>query len=284
MLEKSYAQANIWSRGPLELTADITLPQTKKPALQLTYKVSWASPDLWRAEWSGGGYSRITIVNHGKMFRFSSAAVPPLPIMEYERGMGALVGHGFIGPAAGIPDLSGVKIDVSSEKFGKSRVECFRVKNTSGHLCLDAASAQASAWDTGESRFEYSDYAAARSASFPMTIRQVADKQTLMDSHIRVAEPTSFSETLFTAPTNATVTDYPSCSGDSRTLRGSTLEKKVMPVYPQNAKAAHHQGTVLLYAAVGKDGSVETLKPVVATWPELETSAMNAVKAWQYSP
>ena len=33
-----------------------------------------------------------------------------------------------------------------------------------------------------------------------------------------------------------------------------------MPEYPQNAKAAHHQGNVLLYAIVGKDGSVESVQ------------------------
>jgi hypothetical protein len=29
---------------------------------------------------------------------------------------------------------------------------------------------------------------------------------------------------------------------------------------------------------------VEMLKPIVATWPELQTAAMNAVKDWKYSP
>jgi TonB family protein len=284
LLEKSYQQANVWSQSPIQLTADVTLPQGTKPPLRLTYKVTWMGTSRWRAEWSGGGYSRIVIVNDGKIFRFASAAVPPLPVLEFERGLGALTGHGFTGPVAAIPNLDGAKAESSSEKIGKLRAECINVKNTPGRMCLEPASARALQWEGDGSRFEYSDYAPVGSASFPMAIRQMSGEQTLLDSHIEITTPASFPETLFAAPDSATMADYPTCTNASGTLQGSTLEKRVMPEYPQNAKAAHHQGNVLLYAIVGKDGSVEMLKPIVATWPELQTAAINAVKDWKYSP
>lgn len=285
LLEKSYQQANIWAQRPIQFVADVTLPQGKKSALQLTYKVSWAGPSRWRAEWSGSGYSRVVIVNDGKMFRFSSEPVPPLPVLEFERGLGALTGHGFSGPVAAIPSLNGVKVEIFERKSGKSRAECFSVKNTPGQICVDTTSAQALAWNGDGSRFEYSDYVPVGSSNFfPTTVRQIAGNETLLDVRVSVTTPADLPDTLFAAPVNATMTEYPTCTRGSGTLQGSTLEKRVMPGYPQNAKAAHHQGNVLLYAIVGKDGSVEMLKPIVATWPELQTAAMNAVKDWKYSP
>jgi TonB family protein len=284
LLEKSYRQANIWSQAPIQFGAEITLPQGKKPALQLTYKISWAGPNRWRAEWSGSGYSRIVVVNNGKIFRSSSNPVPPSPVLEFERSLGTLTGHGFTGPTAAIPNLNGMKIESSSEKFGKSRAECVRAKNIPGELCMDPGSAQALAWKSDESRFEYSDYAPVGSAFFPREIHQSANGASLLEGRISVTVPADLPLTLFAAPAGATEADYPTCTNDSPTLRGSTLEKKVTPEYPQNAKAARHQGNVFLYAIVGKDGSIETLKPITASWPELETSAMNAVKEWKYSP
>ncbi len=56
-----------------------------------------------------------------------------------------------------------------------------------------------------------------------------------------------------------------------------------MPVYPPEAKKKKIQGTVVLEATIGKDGSVEALH--VASGPkELQKSSTEAVKTWKYKP
>jgi len=61
------------------------------------------------------------------------------------------------------------------------------------------------------------------------------------------------------------------------------LVKKVTPVYPPEAKKARIQGTVELEAVIGKTGRVENLK--VTSGPnELQTSALDAVRQWEYKP
>ncbi|MGC2297389.1 MAG: TonB family protein [Acidobacteriaceae bacterium] len=56
-----------------------------------------------------------------------------------------------------------------------------------------------------------------------------------------------------------------------------------MPVYPPDAKKARIQGTVLLDAIIGKDGTVEKL--VVQSGPSaLQQSALDAVRQWTYKP
>jgi TonB family protein len=56
-----------------------------------------------------------------------------------------------------------------------------------------------------------------------------------------------------------------------------------MPVYPPDAKKARIQGTVVLDAIIGKDGTVEKL--VVQSGPSaLQQSALDAVRQWTYKP
>ncbi len=58
---------------------------------------------------------------------------------------------------------------------------------------------------------------------------------------------------------------------------------KVQPKYPQEAKEEGIQGTVLLNAVIGKDGSVKEL--TVASGPkELQASSLDAVRQWTYKP
>jgi protein TonB len=53
------------------------------------------------------------------------------------------------------------------------------------------------------------------------------------------------------------------------------------PVYPQLAIMARIQGTVVLQAIIGKDGTVQDLK-VLSGHPLLVRAAIDAVKTWRY--
>lgn len=55
------------------------------------------------------------------------------------------------------------------------------------------------------------------------------------------------------------------------------------PPYPPLAKIAHIQGTVVLEAIIGIDGTINDLK-VVKGQPMLARAALDAVKAWRYQP
>lgn len=58
---------------------------------------------------------------------------------------------------------------------------------------------------------------------------------------------------------------------------------KVPPVYPADAKAARIQGTVVISAIIGKDGSVQSMR-LISGHPMLAPAAMDAVKQWKYRP
>jgi TonB family protein len=61
------------------------------------------------------------------------------------------------------------------------------------------------------------------------------------------------------------------------------IVSKTQPVYPQEAKDAHISGSVVMHAIIGKDGTIQNLT-VLSGPPELQMSALDAVKQWVYKP
>ena len=65
-------------------------------------------------------------------------------------------------------------------------------------------------------------------------------------------------------------------------MEGSLI-RRVDPIYPSPAKSIRVQGTVVLAAVIGTDGSVQKLQ-VMSGHPMLVQSAINAVSQWRYRP
>jgi protein TonB len=61
------------------------------------------------------------------------------------------------------------------------------------------------------------------------------------------------------------------------------LVKKVAPPYPEDARQAHIQGSVVLQALIDKNGDVADLV-LVSGHPMLAPAAIKAVKQWKYKP
>jgi TonB family protein len=70
---------------------------------------------------------------------------------------------------------------------------------------------------------------------------------------------------------------------DSSGVAQGSLIRQVNPRYPQQAVQARVEGTVVLQAVIGKDGSVQELHPLSGS-PLLIPAAMDAVRQWRYKP
>jgi TonB family protein len=66
-------------------------------------------------------------------------------------------------------------------------------------------------------------------------------------------------------------------------VTAAKLIHNVAPEYPQEAKSLGIQGTVVLHAIIGKDGSVRNVELIRGSC-FLADSAMDAVKQWRYRP
>jgi protein TonB len=67
------------------------------------------------------------------------------------------------------------------------------------------------------------------------------------------------------------------------TMDPAKLVSQLKPVYPQIAKLANVQGTVVLHAIIGRDGSIQSLQ-VVSGPALLRQAAETAVWQWRYKP
>ncbi|MFZ0739908.1 MAG: energy transducer TonB [Candidatus Acidiferrales bacterium] len=66
-------------------------------------------------------------------------------------------------------------------------------------------------------------------------------------------------------------------------VQAARMLRQVQPIYPQIAKTAHVQGTVILHAIIAKDGTVQELQYISGP-PLLMKAAMDAVREWRYQP
>jgi protein TonB len=66
-------------------------------------------------------------------------------------------------------------------------------------------------------------------------------------------------------------------------VQSAKMIRQVQPVYPQIAKSAHVQGTVMLHAVISKEGNVEELTYIYGPGL-LMRNAMDAVRQWRYQP
>jgi len=68
-------------------------------------------------------------------------------------------------------------------------------------------------------------------------------------------------------------------------VQAAKLTNKVQPVYPESAKSAGVQGTVVLHAVIGLDGKPLSLRIMNSQVdPDLARSAVEAVSQWRYTP
>jgi len=66
-------------------------------------------------------------------------------------------------------------------------------------------------------------------------------------------------------------------------LAESLLDERVEPDYPDAARRAHVQGSVILETLIGANGKVQEVAPVSGP-PQLAEAAANAVRQWKYKP
>jgi len=98
--------------------------------------------------------------------------------------------------------------------------------------------------------------------------------------HVMVV-PESAEKPIVTEKTNG----KPSRLGIGGTVEAAKLISRVQPVYPESAKSAGVQGTVVLHAVISMDGKPLSLRVMNSQIdPDLARSAVEAVSQWRYTP
>jgi len=103
------------------------------------------------------------------------------------------------------------------------------------------------------------------------------------DEHLSIRQQTVFQSPDGGAQVDLVISNLPKRIRVGGNLQSAMIVRKVVPLYPPEAKAAGIQGIVSLAAIIGKDGTMQELK-VLDGPPQLIQAAMDAVKQWVYQP
>ncbi len=64
----------------------------------------------------------------------------------------------------------------------------------------------------------------------------------------------------------------------------ANLIRQVKPPYPPQALASDIEGSVILSAVIGTDGSLSSIRVLKSMGQEMDEAAMSAVSQWMYKP
>ncbi len=288
-LMKSFQGANLWTGGPVKVSAKVRLPKAKPDGSDVTldYTLSWAGPDKWRAEWTANGFDAITVLNNGKLS--SANAKPVVQLLQFEMAVAALDGFNPAGPYTLPPlDWDKAKIDSTKKKVGSVDAKCLAFGDPQESFCVDASNDRLLSMTMSVSgaeigSFEYSDYLTVGTNSYPQTITINYAKTLLEDGKITVSRDQKFADSLFAPPQDSTTTDFPTCPDVDKNYAAPHVTKSVPAKMPDAARKAKKYGLVWVLADVGTDGAV-TKASVIGGDPDLTAAATGAVQQYKWSP
>jgi Gram-negative bacterial TonB protein C-terminal len=290
LLVKSFQQANLWTQGPVKLTAKVRLPKPDGSGdINLLYAVSWAGPDKWRAEWTAGGLDQTTVLNAGKLSYLSTQPGAMVPLLQMESAIEALDGGNPAGPYT-LPPIGAdkAKIISSKKKVGSVDAKCMGLGEPLQNFCVDPANSQLLTVDNSIENvnfgsFEYSDYTTAGGTTYPQTIKVNYAGKLLEEAKLSVSHDEKFADSVFAAPDKSTAIDWPSCADISKNFSAPGVSKSVPAKMPEAARKAKKYGLVWVFTKVGKDGAV-TKATSIGGDPDLIAAASDAVQQYKFTP
>jgi TonB family protein len=166
------------------------------------------------------------------------------------------------------------------EQFSAAGRDYFRVNLASGvgrrhqSIICTAANSHLLIWDAGAPNEKGMDAIVETLNSITALPQQSAPES---------SKPTGQEKREMEAVASKPVVARPERVRVSSGVTSGLLIKKVAPIYPADARAAHIQGTIKLQAEISKAGDITDLELIDGPI-ELAGSAVAAVRQWKYKP
>ncbi|HWE84640.1 MAG TPA: energy transducer TonB [Terracidiphilus sp.] len=265
------------------------------PTGQGEWEYWWASPKVHRQSWTRDGLSRGDwFVADGKQFRKESGA----PLRYFERQVESALLAPL--PTEVAQDANRMKLEVKTVAAGNgSQLTCVSSQlqwMVDGRpTSPDSAVAEDYCFDppTRALRMKYSNHLITEFNQIARTqgkylARQVdilAGKLKVFSVTVESVGGIDAADSALTPPADAADVSPEDAEQPARgNVTTGSLVKKTTPVYPMVAKMSRIQGTVILGAVIGKDGSIHDLEVLASPSPLLAKAAVDAVRTWQYKP
>lgn len=297
LFQKALAVSDIRATNsqPFALRGVIEIPEGHGKSAKGVYSLLWAAPDRWREGIQFTNYSRVRIGGKDNEWQLRSIDYEVLPVFDFDSAFG-YVGElrhfaqpdsikgleairfeqkkvaGAKTDCALLTESHDVQFDSASTKYKTTRTYCFNPSN--GALASTGSSA-----DRHEAT-EYSDFVAFAGKAVPSTIVAHGNDVTVVFHMSQIVPLGNVDPKMFVPPPGAQEWDtYP-----LETLKESKLVTQTLPIYPHEAKTAHIEGRVVVYAVVGTDGLLHKMQILASSSPLLAGSAVQALQGWRYEP
>jgi TonB family protein len=266
--------ANLRSKGSpafhlrLELHAEHI---TAKP-VDGTYDEVWSAPDAWRRETNFPEFKQVEARDKDGRWVDRSLDFRPHPVSMVSRVLDSLM--------APAPPLDERVMKLHKEKKDGVELQCAELGTGPEYhtLCFDDVGRLFST-EYPAFRVEYLDYQKFGDASFPRKFGVYENRDQVLEINVTELGPPSDKQVQFPRH-SASALQLASCD----LWEPGVPAKKVAPEYPPEARMNRVQGTVLLYAFLQADGSVQKVQVLQSGGAMLDRSAIGAVGQWVYSP
>jgi TonB family protein len=279
---------------PFHIKATYQLYDEKGKLLeQGTFEYWWASPPVYRATWTRPGATHTDwYTADGKHAYLVTGE--PLSFFEHKLS-GALFSPL---PDAADLDPAKVRLDRKTTSAGDNKPPCFmaipvmaqqwRVQDVPLGLfptyCFDSQlPVLRASFSFGGITTGFNKVVRVWGKNLPREVLLFEGKRKILSATVDTIEGLNLSDPALTPPA-----EVPAQKAGTVHLAGGVmagfLVRKEAPIYPQDAKDARLQGTVVLQAMIGMDGRIHDLRVVSAPAPSLAESAVWAVSHWEYKP
>ena len=233
-----------------------------------TYDEVWLSRDKWQRKIALPGFQQIEIGDAESKWMSRN--------LDFEPEVASIV-RSAIFPRLELQSQEFVA-DIHKAKKDNVAVKCVRTelhKFNARDICFNDSGLLTTV-EEGNKRFEFSDYLKAGDKMYPRHIRVLYHKKEVLIAHVDTPVPLADNAAIdFQRPPGAI--QLSDC--DKSALE---LINRVAPHYPEEARARHIEGTVVMYTLISGDGRIAKIRVLESAGDSLDRAAMEAIQQWTY--
>lgn len=261
-----------------------------------TFEYWWASPKVHRSTWTRSGTERTEwSTAEGFVYRKESGA----PLRYFERVIADDLFAPF--PQRSVLDSGKLQLGLKMIPAGAVQLACVTSilqwlvdgklqapsSTMPSYYCFEPSTLAVRITNSNLVANEFSQVVKTQEHYLSRQIVTSIEKRKVFALSVETIDGIQASDGALVPPSDAVRSDevitQPNPVGSDNIAMGS-LVKKTQPVYPMIAKMSHEQGIAVLAATIGTDGKIHNLEVLSAPSPLLATSAVDAVKKWEYKP
>lgn len=264
-----------------------------QPAEQGTYEYWWASPQVYRSTWTRPGAIH-TDWHTADGTRASTSSGGRL--RYFERGLQSALFSPLPTKAALEPSSARLSLEERPTKIKGVKLPCISLISVNQSqlqtqpssfypaYCFDPSMPILRASSSmGTMTTEFNSIVKFQGKYLAKEIVDLAVGRKLFSAKVDSVGGLDPNDPALTPPPDATQTKVDNPEGGAGVAVGQFMKKQT-PIYPLAAKAQGQQGTVILGAIIGVDGTVHDLEVVFAPYELLGAAALEAVSHWEYKP